>query len=239
MTFINRGWLLSEERNYTEAADAFATALDLRPDSALARAKLGSTLWLLERDDEAMSQLREAVRLGPNEAVAHYLLGLSFGDQQRYTESANEMEVAVRLRPQSAAHRLALAVALDRCDQDASVVIRELKVRDPGWVQAAIKEATQLAEHRKAVRRDARHAAELIRLACKYGGPVAPETTDSLAAVYARAGCFSEAIMTAEIAVAAAEHARKPDLAKTIAARLACYRQQIADQSSSMNASKH
>jgi tetratricopeptide (TPR) repeat protein len=227
MTAINLGVLSYEEKDYGGAVGWFEEALALRPDGALARSKLGSALWLLGRDEEALGHLREAVRLGPNEASAYHALGQALSDQGRYAEAAEELGAAARLKP-GVAYRLAFAAALDRAGGDAGPLVRQVAAGDPRWAEGVTREARALAEHPRATPRDGLHAAEVIRLACKFSGEKKPRLYDALAVAYARAGLLPEAVSAAEEALSAAEAARQPELARAIAGRLSQYRGQMS-----------
>lgn len=68
-------------------------------------------------------------------------------------------------------------------------------------------------------------AVELARLASRKTSYRQPEPLDALAAAYAEAGNFPEAVSTAERAIELARAGGRPDLAREIQQRLALYRQ--------------
>jgi tetratricopeptide (TPR) repeat protein len=68
-------------------------------------------------------------------------------------------------------------------------------------------------------------AVELARLASRMTSYRQPEPLDALAAAYAEAGNFPEAVSTAERAIELARAGGRPDLAREIQQRLALYRQ--------------
>ncbi len=171
-----------------------------------------------------MPQLNAAVHFGPNNATARYALGQALADQGRYAEAADQYAAAVRLRPRQVGYRLALAAAVYRAGGDAGPVVRQVAAENPGWAEGVTREARALAEHPGAAPRDGRHAAELLRVASKFTGDSQPRLYDALAVAHARAGQLPEAVAAAERALAAAEAAGQPELARAIAGRLTEYR---------------
>jgi Flp pilus assembly protein TadD len=218
---------LLRQRNLEEARRQLETAALLEPQffkNPVARSKLGAVLWLMGRDEEAMAYLRDAAKLGPDEPTVRYNLGLALSDQGSYGEAAEEFAAALRLDGRSLVYRLAFAAALDRGGMDATPLVRQVAANDPLWAEHVARSAHDLADASGAVPRDGLHAAEVLRLACKYSGGGNPELYQGLAAAYARAGRSAEAVAAAERGLAVAKSAYKPEAAAAIADWLANYR---------------
>jgi tetratricopeptide (TPR) repeat protein len=223
----NLGAALLQAHRPADAGEELDVALRLDPQFFMIpsnRSKLGHTLWLLGRDEEAMRYLREAAELGPAEPTARYHLGVALVDLRRYDEAAGEFAAAVRLDGRNLVYRLALAAALDRAGRDTNALVQQVAAQDPRWAEHVARQARELAETSGLVPREAIHAAEVVRLACKYSGARNPGLYEVLAVTLARARLFDEAVAAGERGVAAAEAARQPEVARAIAGRLATYR---------------
>src|ERR1019366_811226 len=127
----NLGVVKGEQGDAETAARAYATALEFRPDCALAHLYLGQLLMVQHKWDEAIAQLRtglsvaipanthdalgskgesdeairqyqEAIRLKPDDALAHNSLGLALGRKGQIDEAIRQFQEAIRLQPDDA-----------------------------------------------------------------------------------------------------------------------------------------
>jgi tetratricopeptide (TPR) repeat protein len=223
----NFGAALLQAHRSAEAGEELDVANRLDPQFFMIpanRTKLGYTLWLIGRDKEAIRYLCEAAEFGPTEPTVRYNLGVALGDLKRYDEAVGELSAAVRLDGRNFVYRLALAAALDRAGKDANPLVQQIAGQDPRWAEHVAREARELAESPGAAPREALHAAEAVRLACKRSGSRNPSLYEVWAMALARAGLFDEAVAAGERGLAAAESARQPEVARAIAGRLAAYR---------------
>jgi spermidine synthase len=94
----------------------------------------------------------------------------------------------------------------------------------PDAPEALIELAWLLATHEPAEGGDADRAVQLAQRAREVGGQENAQCLDTLAAAYAAAGRFAEAVITAEQAVQLANSAGQAPLTKLIQARLELYR---------------
>lgn len=95
---------------------------------------------------------------------------------------------------------------------------------DPTWREAANDAAWLLATVPESELRDASEAVRLAERASKLGGDTQPNVMGTLAAAYAEAGRFADAVRCAEQALDLAERAGLRELAQQTRARLALYR---------------
>jgi tetratricopeptide (TPR) repeat protein len=88
-----------------EAIRYFTVALALRPESAIAHARLGAALSEdnLQNgkglQDEAIAHLREAVRLNPSDTWPHVSLGIALGNYGLEDKAIESTKEAIRLNP--------------------------------------------------------------------------------------------------------------------------------------------
>jgi tetratricopeptide (TPR) repeat protein len=106
------GSQLVKLKQYPEAAEQFAAALSLRPDSSNVMYEYGKVLAELGRFKEAAFQFRKAVNLLPGNAFGHRWLGRTLAELGRLDEARTEFEEAVRLSPGTVSLRLDLGMVL-------------------------------------------------------------------------------------------------------------------------------
>lgn len=88
----DRGLQLYKEKRYAEAEEAFAEALKLRPDFALAANNLGFVYYRQAKYAQAARWLENTVRIDPSRAVAY----LNLGDAYRHLDDVAKAEKAYR-----------------------------------------------------------------------------------------------------------------------------------------------
>jgi len=215
-----------------EARDSFAQALHYQP--TYARAHVGLADVAMRRGDlpRAEKHLREAVALDPRAADAHNNLGAVLLEQKRPAEALPHCREAVRLKPGVPVFRRTLGKArfqlgLARLAQgrpaDAVEQLRAaLKLR-PNHVQAANSLAWVLATSPRGGVRNGPEAIRLARQADAAEGGRNPVILDTLAAAYAEAGRFGEAVATIRRAIALATDAGRSEDAHRYEVRLRLY----------------
>lgn len=85
--------------DYAAAEGAFARAVELAADSAVAHSKHGVALAHLKRVDEAIAEFATAVRLAPTYAPAYSNLGNAYREKGLLTEAVTAYERAIALDP--------------------------------------------------------------------------------------------------------------------------------------------
>jgi tetratricopeptide (TPR) repeat protein len=93
------GSVAFEGRVPAEAERWYRIASKLRPDEPESHIKLGATLLLLNRAQEAVVPLETAVRLAPGNAEARRNLALAYANCSRFAEARAQGEEALRLDP--------------------------------------------------------------------------------------------------------------------------------------------
>lgn len=221
---LARADTLVTQGRLAEAAEQYGELARRDPSRFEGHNKLGYTLMRTGRPQEAAVAIRQAIELQPKNAEAHSNLGLALMQAGRTQEAVTSLKTAVSLNPQYTEARYNLGHALIATNQpaDAAEQFREaLRVR-PDWTPAlaslAWLEATEPGE--------VRNGDDAVRLASRAAdltGRNDAQVLDVLAAAYAAAGRFNEAVQTAETAVTLAARTA-PELAGPIGDRLKVYR---------------
>jgi len=219
----NRGLL-------AEAIEQYEQAIEIQPGHVEAHNNLGKMLTSLGRSDEAMTHLRKAVELEPNRPEPHWNLGNVLAREGRLDEATKQFEQALKLRPDyAAAHcHLGMALASRGRVEDAVTHYREALEIDPGYVEALNNLAWLRATWPDATYRDGTEAVELAQRAVTITGGQQPEFLDTLAAAYAEAGRFENAVTTARQALDLAFQQKKQALVESLQSRLMRYESRSA-----------
>jgi tetratricopeptide (TPR) repeat protein len=204
-------------------APEHAGAQHLKGEAALRRGDL----------EQAIEHFRAALRANTRLALTHYRLGGALLAQGEIEEAGAHLQAAGRLDPQlDASARRAFAVSsasrgLLRLEQgDALGATQDLRAAlaaEPTDAIAANGLAWILATHADPRLRDPQEAQRLADLA-RAEQPDEPAFLDTLAAAYASAGRFEEAVAALERADALAETLGDDGLRARLAERLRLYR---------------
>ena len=222
----NLGNALARLGRTDEAIEHFQQALRLKPSRAEPHNNLGLTLAAVGRTAEAIGHYREALRVNPELAEAHNNLGNALAALGNTAEAIGHYEDALRLKPDyvKAHYNLATAlVKLGRTDE-AIEQYNQCLQRMPDWKEALNDLAWLLATRDAAAGGDPTRAVPLAQRACELDRQDNAQCLDTLAAAYAAAGRFADAILTAQRAGQLAESAGQTRLAASIQARLDLYR---------------
>lgn len=202
-------------------------AVRLNPRYADARYNLGSVLGKLGRLNEAMVQLEECLRLRPREERAHYNLGYAYQLKNQYREAIGHYRAALEIKPSYTLARsnLGVALAFSGMPADAIAELRTALKSDPDHVATLNTLAWLLATCSDSALRNGPEALRLAERTNQLTGGRNGGVHDTLAAAYAEAGRFGEAVQTGEKALTIAESEKQSALAKAIRERVALYRQ--------------
>jgi cytochrome c-type biogenesis protein CcmH/NrfG len=187
---------------------------------------LAALTWQQSRIYQNIETLwRETIRKNPDIWFAHANLGNLLVQQGRWQESVSHFEETIRLRPELPEGHSNLAMVLRRLGrvEEAVKQYHEALRLKPDLTEAMDNLAWILATTPK---EGLRNGMEALQLAMRLEELAGPDSTvlDTLAAAYAEAGRFSEAIQTAERALASARQADLSQQAAEIQARLRLYR---------------
>jgi tetratricopeptide (TPR) repeat protein len=225
MAHYNLGSALLGQGKPTEAVAQLEAAVEVDPAFGDAHNNLGAVLNRLGRNDEARLHFATAVQLNPQNAEAVHNLGGAFENEGALQEAIECYGKAVRLRPGAIVFRCNLAYALHEAgrSEEAAAAYRDALLLAPDWTQMVTRQAWQLATAEDPRLRNAAEAVRLARQACQATEERQPELLDTLAAAYAEAGRFAEAIQTARKALALAAENDQRTLRDEIEQRLRLY----------------
>jgi Flp pilus assembly protein TadD len=210
-----------------EAVEHFQRALQLQPGLTTASYNLADALAQAGRLTEASEQYREYVRREPDDAESHNNWGRVLLSLDRVSEAIAQFEVAVRLKPDYGSAHYNLSLVLARCGRIKEAVGhgREAVRLEPNAVQSNRLLAWLIATQESSTGGTTAEAVEAAQRACALTGRRDGPCLDTLAAAYASAGRFDEAVATAKEAWQLARAAGQNSLAEEIHVRLQLYRE--------------
>jgi tetratricopeptide (TPR) repeat protein len=192
------GSVLSRQSRLDEAIAQFSEALRLKPVFVVAHLNLATTLVKQKKIAEAIPHFAEAVRLKPGDPEAYFNLGLALLDNHQPAEAAAQFSEELRLSPnETKAHfRLAQALSRQHKSSDAIAHYREALRLTPDFPDALNELAWILATDPNSEFRSGTEAVQLAKRACELTQNQQSIFLTTLAAAYAEAGQFKEAIAT-------------------------------------------
>ena len=228
----NLGMFLAERGELDEGLSHLQTALAIRSGAvhphytlslALIHSDLGYTLARKGLLAVAISHLQTAVKLQPNYADAHYNLGTAFFQKGQIEEAISEWRKTLSIRPNDAETHISLGNALVQMGlvREAIAHYEEALEIAPDSALALNNLAWILSASPDDKVRDGNKAIALAERAVEYSGDKNAMFMRTLAAAYAEAGRFAEALQTAGRALritqsennAAGIHALQEDIA--------------------------
>jgi tetratricopeptide (TPR) repeat protein len=214
----NLGILLAKQGQITEAIEYYQKAIELNPARAEFYNNLGNLLATQGRPAEAIRQFQKALAVEPDYTKAHYNLADIFFAQGRWDEAIEHYQQTLKQMPDSVHAHYQLGLALQSRDRFAEAVAQLQKVLelDPKHIPAQNNLAWLLATCPDGSLRDGKKAVALAQQAVQLSGGNAPEILDTLAAAYAEAGSFPEAVATAQRALDLSAAQNKKPLAEVI-----------------------
>ena len=224
---LNLGNALLQQGKAGEAVSHYREAVRLDPGSARVHASLGSACMRHGDLAEAVSEFQAALRLDPGLLDAYSDLGLVFQLQGEWEASVECFRRAIALEPGNASLHRSLAFSLHSGGHAdlARMEYQESLRLDPDWPRLAAHEAWSLATSPDSTRRNGSLAVQRAAQALQASGKRTPELLDTLAAAYAEAGQFAQAVTLAREARSRAAAAGRMDLVEQIEHRLRLYEQ--------------
>ena len=222
----NLGNALTAKGRFDEAIESYRKAIQINPNFSEALNNLGIALAAKGRFDEAIENFRKAIQIKPNFSNALNNLGGTLFHQGQFDEAIETFRKAIQINPNfsEALDNLGVALAAKgRFDEAIENYRKAIQIKpnfsealnDLAWVLAASPDA------------DLRNGAEAVRLAeraCELTHYGEPSFIGTLAAAYAEAGRFLEAVTTAGKAEQIANDAGSKKLAEENRQRLELYR---------------
>ncbi len=208
------GNALFERRQLNGALREYQAALRLRPDYPEAWLHAGVALTEEGRPADAMPFLRKAGELAPGWPEPQRRLALALLRQGRVNEAHAAYQQLVPLMPTTAEGRRDLADMLAEGQQYAEALhyyCEALRLK-PDFDAALNNLAMFRASCKQPEFRNGHEAVQLAEAACRLSGRRNPSFLGTLAAAYAEAGRFADAVKTMQEALALAKASGANDL---------------------------
>jgi len=227
VTLCRLGIAYAQLGQHERAVELCREALRLSDKFAQAHHALGASLAALGRYREALGHLQRAAQLDPKLPGIHYDLGMVLAQLGYSQQAVVALETAVRRQPRNAVARTRLGLLYAQMHNPRGAVgqLRRALQLNPRDLVAANALAWIIATSPDAALRDGPEAVRLAERLCQATQYNQPELLDTLAAAYAEAGRYDDAVRVATQALQAASSAGKGDLVEQIRARLSLYKQ--------------
>ena len=192
----NLGLCLATQGKYVEATNHYATALLLDPDNADAHFNFGLALEALGDVRGAIAQEAESARLDPDQPDTHYDLGLFLAQAGRLEDAKKELLEALRLKPNYPEAHAKLGMAFGQLGEPGSAIkqYEQALQLNPNLIEPLNNLAWIHAANSEAEFRNGAEAVRLAQRACELTGNAQPALLGTLAAAYAEAGQFKDAV---------------------------------------------
>ena len=219
--------VLTMDGRLEEAGIHYQEALKIAPDNAQAHANLANLRLQQGRFQKAYDLLQESLRLDPTSYATHNSLGAMMLGQGKTEQAVPYLARALSLNSenQQAHANLANALAHQGKTRQAVHHYREALRLHPGWPHVANRLAWILATDPNPEIRAGAEAVELAEHFCRPPQNSNPVFLDTLAAAYAEAGRFPQALEAAQRAAALASSTGRHELADQIQQRIPAYRE--------------
>lgn len=219
--------LLAPQGRGADVAVALQKALAAAPDNPRLHGGVGDLFIRLERYDDAIAALQRATQLAPQFAPAWHTLGLAHRGKGAMDAAERAWRQALAAAPNYMPPRMALvSVLLGKADYAGAVTLIDEGIKaNPNEMELVNGLAWLLATCPTDNVRDGRRAVQLAEQACKAASFRNHAYLDTLAAAYAEAGDFEEALKTIGQAIRLAREADDGEAAQKYQQRQALYQQ--------------
>ena len=224
----NLGNVLLQKGQVDEAIVHYQKTLQIKPDSAEAHNNLGNALLQKGRVDEAIAQYQKTLQIKPDSAGACYNLGNVLLKKGQVDEAIVHFQKAMQIKPDYAeAHYILGNILLRKGDVDEAIAYfqKTLQIK-PDSLDVLNNLAWLLATSPDAHIRDGVQAVKYAERACELTHYGVTLLVGTLAAAYAEAGRYDNAITAAEKACALALATGEQGLLQKNQELLALYRAQ-------------
>jgi tetratricopeptide (TPR) repeat protein len=221
----NFGIQLVHAGRVSEGMAEYRKAVELKPDFVDPHYNLGLEFGDQGRTEEAMAEYEAALKIKPDHEGAMNSLAILLVDRGRIDEAIELYKKVIEIKPSLGEVRYNYANALvAQKKYKEAIPLYEAAVKlKPDLADAHCDLALLLATCPDPTVRDGAKAVACARRAAELTEWKDPSILETLAAAYAEAGNFSEAVQYARLALQFATGQRRLDLAKTIRSRLKLY----------------
>jgi Flp pilus assembly protein TadD len=200
------GLLLVREGRYAEAEHALRVSLEntsLKKNRVELYNDIGHAAAAQGKSEDAIVAYQDSLKLSPAQPEIQTELGQRFFRDQRFDQATVAFENAIRLNPDNSEAQSCLGMILQSQGHDSEAIphYRKAIEVDPHSFIILNNLSWLLATDPNPALRDGPEAVRLAQQACQQTGYKAPSLLGTLAAAYAEAGRFTDAIATAQKAL--------------------------------------
>lgn len=213
-TLLIRAGTYEAKKQFDEAIKDYTEAIRLDPRDAESYSSRGVCHAQQGEEDKALADFNKAVELEPKNLRAHQLRGSTYGQKGEKDKALADFKVAIEIdsnNPATYLWRAQLYLVEDQPEL-ALADYEEVMRRAPNYSGALNDYAWTLATNPKDGVRDGRKAVDFAKKACYETDYKHAPTIDTLAAAYAEAGEWDEAVKWQEEAVKLAVKTDPDDL---------------------------
>jgi tetratricopeptide (TPR) repeat protein len=199
-TWNNLGLALATQGHFDEAIESYHKAIRILPNIPGVHNNLGVTFAAKGSFDEAIDSYRKAIEINPNYSDALDNLGVALTVKGQFDEAIESYRQAIQIdanRPKTYFH-WGMALNQSGHTREAIAKYREALRLDPNLTGALNNLAWVLATSPDDKLRNGAEAVQLAEHACELTNHSEPLFIGTLAAAYAEAGRFSDAVTAAE-----------------------------------------
>jgi tetratricopeptide (TPR) repeat protein len=220
----NLGIALFQKGRVDEAIAQFQQGLQIKPDYA-ARNNLGIALLKKGRLDEAIAEYQEALEINFDYAEAHNNLGNALLQKGKVDEAITQFQTALRINPAFAKTHKNLGDAFRQRGKRGEAIIQYQKALqlEPSNPNVQYSLAWLLATSPEASLRDGDKAVQLAQQANEMAEGKNAVFLHALAAAFAEAGRFGDAMQSAQKAIDLAQAAGQQDWVQQFSGELKRY----------------
>jgi tetratricopeptide (TPR) repeat protein len=203
MAHNNLGTLLLRRGKVEEAISHFRKAIELNAHDAATQSNLGDAYLALDRVDDAIAQYRAALEINSTNAASHYNLANVLLKQGQINDALVEYQAALEIRPNDVDTQNNVGVALLEAGRVDEAIVHYQKALElePKDTRAQANLAWALSISTTSPKMKGAIAIRLAQQASENCGGENPAILRILAAAYAQAGRFTEAVACAQKAL--------------------------------------
>lgn len=200
----NLGNALVRQGKIEDGIAQFRKALEIEPGQVMTRNNLGYVLLQSGKVDEAIAEFKEVLQSQSQNANAHFNLGNALLQKGEAAAAVGHFQQALQQEPDFAEAHYSLGTALLQKGRevDALTQFQQAIRLKPDYSEALNDLAWELATCPLPSARDGNKAVELAQRADQLAGSKDLDILDTVAAAYAEAHRFEDAVRTARQAIA-------------------------------------
>ncbi|MHC4457477.1 MAG: tetratricopeptide repeat protein [Planctomycetota bacterium] len=224
--YNNLGVALAKHGELEKAILQFEKALQLKPNDIRAHRNMARALVRKGEPDAAIEHLKEALKLDPSPLQVTDILGPAPAEIREVADVIKYYSAVLRINPNDAGahYYLGKAFAEQNRMKEAVKHYQQAVRLKSNWPDALNSLAWVYATNKNSELRNGAAAVRLAQRACELTVYKNVNILDTLAAAYAEAGNFTEAVKTAQTALELAISSSQDSLAEKIRKRLQLYK---------------